>query len=115
MFFVPDNNIIKTRLQGAKEKYLLKLGFTDAEKILVFYDNTVFSSGKKGTVITDKGIYSSGAFLTSSSFYIHSSDLKTIMQKNTDIFFNDCAADFCLLKKDEYEILLSILKYHFGI
>ena len=53
--FLGESKIPPKKLANAKKTFLSELG--QSEQIYIFYDSTVFGSGKDGFALTDKGFY----------------------------------------------------------
>jgi len=58
--FLSESRIPPKKLTNAKKTFLNGVG--QAEQLYIFYDSTVFGSGKDGFALTDKGVYYKNPF-----------------------------------------------------
>lgn len=110
LYFDENEDRITKAKRGAMNKYLLKLGYTPNEKILLLYDNAAIKTGESGFTITDRGFYSSGFFLEDKEFFLSLNDFKTVELVDTNrMVINGKKVDIIMIHNDDYYNLCAIV------
>lgn len=104
-----DNEKFLIAEKGAQNKYLTKLGYNCDEEILLLYDNAIVKTGESGFVVTDKGFYSSGFFLSDKSFFVSLEDVKTVYAEGSTLYINGKKVEITLIDARDYCCVSTII------